>query len=250
MGDKLRIAVGILGNLASALLYASPILTFSTVIKKKSTQGFSYVPYSVALLNALIYTWYSLPIVSKGWENFSLITVNGLGFLLESSYVLVYLFFSSPKGKVKVAAVTLTFLALFVATALISAFLLHDHHKRKVFVGSTGLITSTALYGAPLIAVKQVITTKSVEFMPFSLSLFTLLASCFWGAYGLLSHDLFIMSPNLVGILFGILQLVVYWKYKGRGIEEDTNKWDIEKNKEKPKQVQQLVTEDETKSKN
>lgn len=55
--------------------------------------------------------------------------------------------------QVKVAALTMTFLALFVATALISALLLHDHHKRKIFVGSVGLVTSIALYGAPLVAV-------------------------------------------------------------------------------------------------
>ncbi|KMT16077.1 hypothetical protein BVRB_3g052450 [Beta vulgaris subsp. vulgaris] len=243
MGDKLRIAVGVMGNAASALLYASPILTFTTVIKKKSTEEYSYVPYIVALINALLYTWYGLPIVSHGWENVSLITVNGLGFLLESSFVLIYIWFTSPKGKVKVAALTLTVLALFVATALISAFLLHDHHTRKVFVGSAGLATSIALYGAPLVAVKQVIATKSVEFMPFYLSFFTLLASCFWACYGGLSHDFFIMSPNFVGILLGILQLMVYWKYKERAILEDTNKWDLEKNKEKPKQVQQLATD-------
>lgn len=240
--------MGIMGNVASGLLYASPILTFSLVIKKKSTQGYSYVPYIVALLNALIYTWYGLPIVSKGWENVSLFTVNALGSLLESCYVLVYLCFTSPKGKVKVAALTLTVLALSVTTALISAFLLHNHHERKVFVGTAGLVTSIAIYGAPLVAVKQVIATKSVEFMPFYLSFFTLLASCFWAGYGLLSHDVFIMSPNLVGIFLGILQLMVYWKYKERGIVEDTNKWDQEKNQDKPKQMQQLTTDGKTQS--
>ncbi|KAL2921945.1 Bidirectional sugar transporter SWEET3 [Bienertia sinuspersici] len=240
MGDKLRIAVGIMGNASSALLYASPILTFSTIIKKKSTLEFSYIPYIVALLNSLLYTWYGLPIVSHGWENIPLITVNGLGVLLESSFVLVYLWFVSPRGKVKVAALTLTVLALFVAAALISAFLLHNHHKRKIFVGSIGLVTSVALYGAPLVAVKQVIQTKSVEYMPFYLSFFTLLASCCWAIYGLLSHDVFIMSPNWVGILLAILQLMVYWKYKERGIVEDSNKWDLEKNQENQKQMQQM----------
>lgn len=77
-----------------------PRLTFGTVIKKKSTQEFSCVPYIVALLNALIYTWYGLPIVSKGWENVPLITVNGLGVLLESSFVLLFICFTSSRNKV------------------------------------------------------------------------------------------------------------------------------------------------------
>jgi solute carrier family 50 (sugar transporter) len=39
---------------------------------------------------------------------------------------------------------------------------------------------------------KRVIATKSVEFMPFSLSLFSFLSSALWMAYGLLGRDLFI----------------------------------------------------------
>lgn len=68
--------------------------------------------------------------------------------------------------QVKVAALTLTVLALFVATALISAFLLHDHHTRKVFVGSAGLATSVALYGAPLVAVVSFNANSTVR--PFN----------------------------------------------------------------------------------
>ncbi|KAJ6376044.1 hypothetical protein OIU77_000920 [Salix suchowensis] len=56
------------------------------------------------------------------------------------------------------------------------------------------------MYGSPLVAVKKVIKTKSVEFMPFYLSFFSFLASSIWMAYGLLSHDLFLASPNLVGV--------------------------------------------------
>lgn len=51
---------------------------------------------------------------------------------------------------------------------------------------------------------KQVIVTKSVEFMPFFLSLFSFLASSSWMAYGLVSHELFLavsLITNLVSLL-------------------------------------------------
>ncbi|XP_038986524.1 bidirectional sugar transporter SWEET3b-like [Phoenix dactylifera] len=43
-------------NAASLLLYAAPILTFKRVIRKRSTEEFSGVPYIIALLNCLLYT--------------------------------------------------------------------------------------------------------------------------------------------------------------------------------------------------
>ena len=78
-------------------------VTFRRVIRKKSTEEFSCFPYIIGLLNCLLFTWYGLPIVSYKWENFPLVTVNGVGILLELSYVLIYFWYASAKGKVKIS---------------------------------------------------------------------------------------------------------------------------------------------------
>ncbi|CAN1180727.1 Bidirectional sugar transporter SWEET3 [Linum perenne] len=249
MGDKLRLAVGIMGNAASLLLYSAPILTFKRVVERKSTEEFSCIPYIIALLNCLLYTWYGLPIVSYGWENFPVVTINGLGILLEFSFILAYLWFASAKGKIKVAVILVPVILAFSIISAVSAFVLHDHHLRKVFVGTVGVVASAAMYSSPLVAMKQVMHTKSVEFMPFSLSLFSFLASSLWLAYGLLGNDLFIASPNFVGSPLGILQLVLYCRYRKKGIAEEPVKWDLEQNDTKSTQLQLVVTE-EIKEKN
>ncbi|KAK6262450.1 hypothetical protein QUC31_008266 [Theobroma cacao] len=207
MGERLRLGVGIMGNASSLLLYAAPILTFSRVIRKRSTEDFSCIPYIGALLNCLLYTWYGLPVI-------------------------------------KVGVITTPVILVSCIIAIISAFVFHDHHHRKAFVGTVGLVASVAMYCAPLVAVKQVILTKSVEFMPFYLSLASFLASVLWLAYGLLSHDLLLASPNLVGCPIGVLQLVLHCKYRKRGIMEEPSKWDLEQNsQEKPKQMQFVMNE-------
>ncbi|CAN4087630.1 unnamed protein product [Withania somnifera] len=193
MGDRLLLAVGVMGNVASMLLYAAPILTFSQVMKKKKNiEGFSCVPYVLALFNCCLYTWYGLPIVSYRWENFPVVTINGTGILFEMSFILIYFGFSSAKGKKDVAKMVVPIILLCVATGIISTFAFHEHSRRKVFVGSIGVVASVSMYASPLVVVRQVIKTKSVEFMPFYLSLFSFLASCLWMAYGLLSHDIFL----------------------------------------------------------
>lgn len=236
MGDRLRLAVGIMGNAASLLLYAAPILTFARVIKKRSTEKFSCIPYIITLANCLLYTWYGLPIVSNKWENFPLVTINGLGILFEFSFISIYFWFSEARKKIKVTMVMVPVLIYFSVTAAVSTFVFHDHHHRKQFTGSVGLLSSVGMYASPLVVMKQVIQTKSVEFMPFYLSFFSFLATSLWLIYGLLSHDLFIASPNFVGVPLGILQLLLYCKYRKRGVIEEPGKWDLEKNEEKSKQ--------------
>ncbi|KAJ4976866.1 hypothetical protein NE237_001972 [Protea cynaroides] len=122
-------------------------------------------------------------------------------------------------------------IVVFSITTLVSTFALHDHHHRKLFVGSIGLVVAIGMYGAPLVVVKQVVQTKSVEYMPFNLSLFSFLNSSMWGPYGLLGHDLFIAIPNLLGWPLALFQLVLYFIYKKRGIHEEPSddQTDLEK---------------------
>ncbi|KAF8643623.1 hypothetical protein HU200_066679 [Digitaria exilis] len=212
--NTVRVAVGILGNAASMLLYAAPILTFRRVAKKGNVAEFSCVPYILALFNCLLYTWYGLPVVSSGWENFPVATINGVGILLEITFISIYIWFA-PRDKKRFALqLVLPVLTLFGLTAFFSSFMVHTHRMRKIFVGSVGLVASISMYSSPMVAAKQVIATKSVEFMPFYLSLFSFLSSSLWMIYGLLGRDLFIASPNFVGVPMGILQLVLYCIYR------------------------------------
>ncbi|XP_058100216.1 bidirectional sugar transporter SWEET3b-like [Magnolia sinica] len=230
MTDKLRLAIGVMGNAASLLLYAAPILTFKRVIRKGSTEEFSCVPYIIALCNCLLYTWYGLPIVSVGWENFPIISINGIGILLEISFIFIYFWFTSIRGKKLVSLAVALVAIVFSAIVLVSTFALHDHRHRKMLVGCFGLVASVSMYGSPLVAVRQVIVTKSVEYMPFNLSLFSFLASTLWMIYGLLQHDLFLASPSLLGSPLGILQLVLYCIYrKNKKTPEKLDKLEMEK---------------------
>ncbi|KAJ4976584.1 hypothetical protein NE237_001690 [Protea cynaroides] len=136
--------------------------------------------------------------------------------------------------------VTLMVVAVIVVvsiTVLVSTFVLHDRHHRKLFVGSISLVFSIGMYGAPLVVVKQVVQTKSVEYMPFNLSLFSFLNSSMWGPYGLLGHDPFIAIPNLLGWPLSLFQLVLYFIYRKRDIhkEPSDDQADLEKTPKKLK---------------
>uniref|UniRef100_M1CBD7 Nodulin MtN3 family protein n=2 Tax=Solanum TaxID=4107 RepID=M1CBD7_SOLTU len=69
------------------------------------------------------------------------------------------------------------------------------------------------MYGSPLSIIRLVIKTKSVEFMPFFLSLFVFLCGASWFAFGLLGKDPFVAIPNGFGFGLGTVQLILYAIY-------------------------------------
>ncbi|KAL6864882.1 hypothetical protein ACP4OV_016033 [Aristida adscensionis] len=213
MVTSLRVIIGIIGSAVCMLLYTAPISTFKRVIKEASVGEFSCIPYILTLFSSLLYSWYGFPVVSQGWENLTVGTISFAGVLFETAFISIYLWFA-PREKKKFAMLLISlFLAIFAVTVFLSSFIFHTHHMRKLFVGSIGVVAAMSMYSSPLVAVKEVVRTKSVEFMPFYLSLFSFLTSSIWLVYGILGRDPYIMSPNCVGGLTGILQLIVYWIY-------------------------------------
>ncbi|XP_060219262.1 bidirectional sugar transporter SWEET17-like [Lycium barbarum] len=77
---------------------------------------------------------------------------------------------------------------------------------------STGL--NIIMYISPLGVMKTVVTTKSVEYMPFLLSFFLFLNGGIWTLYSVLVGDWFLGVPNGIGWLLGAVQLVIYAIYR------------------------------------
>ncbi|MBA0604377.1 hypothetical protein Godav_017041 [Gossypium davidsonii] len=95
-----------------------------------------------------------------------------------------------------------------------STYFLHNPKTRLCILGYICLGFSASTYAAPLAIVRKVIKTKSVEFMPFTLSVFLTIQAVMWFFYGLLKKDINIAGPNILGFIFGILQMILYAIYK------------------------------------
>ncbi|EOA38453.1 hypothetical protein CARUB_v10010111mg [Capsella rubella] len=203
---------GVFGNATALFLFLAPSITFKRIIKNKSTEQFSGIPYPMTLLNCLLSAWYGLPFVSK--DNTLVSTINGTGAVIETIYVLIFLFYAPKKEKVKIFGIFSCVLAVFGTVALVSLFALHGN-GRKLFCGLAATVFSIIMYASPLSIMRLVIKTKSVEFMPFFLSLFVFLCGTSWFVYGLIGRDPFVAIPNGFGCALGTLQLILYFIYCG-----------------------------------
>ncbi|XP_030544138.1 bidirectional sugar transporter SWEET1-like isoform X2 [Rhodamnia argentea] len=237
--DVLRFLCGVLGNVVGLVLFLAPMITFKRIIRSRSTEQFSGVPYVISLLNCLFYTWYGLPFVSS--DNLLISIISGIGVVIELAYVLIFITYAPKKERAKIMELSGLALILFITFAFVSLFALHGK-TRKLFCGITLDISSTFMYASPLSVMMLVIKMKSAEFMPFLLSLFTFLCGTFWLAYGLLSRDPFLIVPNGLGTGLGIAQLILYAMYcKNRSHTTNIIKDEFaEQDLEKTNQMQKL----------
>ncbi|XP_039029643.1 bidirectional sugar transporter SWEET16-like [Hibiscus syriacus] len=211
---SLSFIVGIIGNIISILVFASPIKTFWWVVKKKSTENYKGVPYITTLLSTSLWTFYGF----INPDGLLVITVNGAGAIFQLTYVILFLVYAPKDKKVKtaklVAVLDVGFLGAVIAVTLLA---IHGN-MRMTFVGILCAALTIGMYAAPLSVMRTVIKTKSVEYMPFLLSFFLFLNAGVWSAYAVLVKDIYIGVPNAIGFVLGSAQLILYVMYKNRSV--------------------------------
>lgn len=207
------------GNIFAFGLFVSPMPTFRRIMRNKSTEQFSGLPYIYALLNCLICLWYGTPFISH--SNAMLMTVNSVGATFQLCYIILFIMHTDKKNKMKMLG--LLFVVFAVVGVIVAGSLqIPDQLTRWYFVGFLSCGSLVSMFASPLFVINLVIRTKSVEFMPFYLSLSTFLMSASFLLYGLFNSDAFVYTPNGIGTILGIVQLALYCYYHRNSIEEET----------------------------
>ncbi|KAL3619517.1 Bidirectional sugar transporter sweet7 [Castilleja foliolosa] len=206
--EDARTIVGIIGNIIAFILFLSPMPTFIKILKKRSVEQYSAVPYLATFINCGLWVLYGLPMVHP--HSTLVVTINGIGIIIEIVYLSIFVVFSKPEKRTRLFGIIGAELVFVGALALLVLTLSHSTTIRSEIVGSVCMIGNIIMYASPLSVMKLVVTTKSVEYMPFFLSLFSFLNGISWTAYALIRFDLFIAIPNGMGALLGLAQLVLY----------------------------------------
>ncbi|KAG6421310.1 hypothetical protein SASPL_117861 [Salvia splendens] len=187
---NLAFVFGLLGNIVSFMVFLAPIPTFYQIYKKRSTAGFQSVPYIVELFSAMMWMYYAF---LKTYTTL-LITINLVGCFVQSTYISFYLVFATKDTRIQTVKLLLSL--------------------NVVGFGLVLFLTQFFATEASRGSIRQVIRTKSVEYMPFLLSFFLTLSAVMWFFYGLLRKDYNIAIPNILGFSFGVIQMVLYLIYK------------------------------------
>ncbi|WOL04391.1 bidirectional sugar transporter SWEET14-like [Canna indica] len=180
--------------------------TFYRVYRMRSTEGFQSVPYMVALFSSMLWIYYAF--VKTG--AILLITINSIGCFIETIYIFIYLIFAPKTAKVSTLQLFFFLNVVLFCFIVLLTQLLADGLNRVRVLGWICVGFSISVFAAPLSIIRLVIRSRSVEYMPFSLSFFLTLSAVAWFAYGLFSKDLYVLLPNILGFAFGVAQMLLY----------------------------------------
>ncbi|KAJ0458656.1 putative SWEET sugar transporter [Helianthus annuus] len=208
----LTLAFGLLGNVVSFMVFLAPIPTFYKVYKKKSTEGFQSAPYVVGLFSAMLWIYYAFLKTNV----LLLITINSVGCFIETLYICFFLFYAPKKARMESLKLIVLLIVVGFGLIVVLTQFLASGVTRGVIVGWICLVFSLCVFVAPLGVLRQVIKTKSVEYMPILLSVALTLSAVMWFFYGLLLGDFNIAIPNVLGFIFGIIQMILYFIYKNK----------------------------------
>ncbi|XP_020410006.1 bidirectional sugar transporter SWEET17 isoform X3 [Prunus persica] len=209
--EGLIIFIGVIGNIISVLMFLAPVGTFWRIVKHRSTEDFESLPYVCTFLNSFLWTYYGIIRPAGG---LLVATVNGFGVVVEIIYLILFLVYAPAKMRAKTAILIGTLDVGFLVAAILATWLALQGETRIDALGFICAGLNIIMYGSPLVAMKTVITTKSVEYMPFFLSFFFFLNGGVWTLYAWLIRDVFLGVPNGIGFLLGTTQLVLYAIYR------------------------------------
>ncbi|KAI3777681.1 hypothetical protein L1987_47482 [Smallanthus sonchifolius] len=230
----LTLAFGLLGNFVSFMVFVSPLPTLYKVYKKKSSFGFQSAPYVVSLFSAMLWIYYALLKTNA----MLIITINSVGCFVQTCYICFFLFYAPKKARMDSMKLIVLLIVVGFGLIVVLTQCLASGVTRGIIVGWICLVFSICVFLAPLGVLKQVIKTKSVEFMPLLLSVALTINAIIWFFYGLLLGDVNIAIPNILGFTFGIIQLILYFIYKNKKPVMDKKMVDFEEKiseMEKPK---------------
>ncbi|KAJ0440518.1 putative SWEET sugar transporter [Helianthus annuus] len=208
----LTLVFGLLGNVVSFMVFLAPLPTFYKVYKKKSSEGFQSAPYVVGLFSAMLWIYYAL----LKTNTMLLLTINCVGCFIQTFYICFFLFYAPKKTRMECLKLIVLLIVIGFGLVIFLTRFLASGVNRIVIVGWICLVFSLCVFVAPLGVMRQVIKTKSVEYMPILLSVALTLNAVTWFFYGILLGDFNIAIPNVFGFTFGVIQMILYVVYKNK----------------------------------
>ena len=200
--------LGWIGSFVSICFFASPAMQFYNLLKKKIK--YTDIQIIIILANyisSIVWLIYGFAINLKQIK-----VCYSIGTLLSLIWIWTYLI---NMGKTKFTRAMIFTMLLSVISFLIYIILTVIITDKKV-VGEICFIVCCISYIYPIQLIIKVINSKNYNFIPIYSIVISSIGYGSWALFGLFHFNANIIIPNLVGLTFSLVLLILYRVYKNK----------------------------------
>lgn len=211
----------VLTILSSVALRLSPLPDFYQVHKLKSAGEVALLPVATLLGSNCVVGMYAYMID----DMFPLLVTNIFGVAVSLGFIWVYHRHAEDRASIyqTCAAVGAVVVAVLIYTILAALGATNQTRSQAATVlGWATIATSLVQFAAPLATVKKVIRTKSSASLPFTMCLLNIINGAMWVVYAAIVSDMFVMSPNIVSVALGVVQVTLWVMYRSSKVQSTT----------------------------
>lgn len=208
--------VNVTGTVTSIVLFFSPFPDFRQIHTEKSTGEVRILPVLMLAVNC--YTWSMYGLLSGTY--FPVMSINAFGTITSLSFALVFYRYCSDRivlHRMGAIAITWALLVLLFAVLCKTDVISLASNAQEKIVGYVAVIINVALYASPLQTMKLVLQTKSAASLPVTMCFVNLVNGSLWVLYGILANDMFVLTPNALGVVLSVVQVVLCIKFRPNG---------------------------------
>jgi len=198
---------GWVGTALATYFYISPVVPFIKLIKGEITYKESPgVLLLCSFMNCILWVDYGLL-----QNNFQVYFANGLGGSITLIFITIFLIYVSE------LRIGFSLLYNFILIAVITGIsLLCFYIVPSNITGTAAMIFNVLMYAAPGEKIMTVCKTGNYNLIPIWSTIGGTACSTSWGIFGVYKKDLNLIIPNVLGVIFSILQIVVFLIFKNK----------------------------------
>lgn len=233
MNETLYVILKVVTSVSSLGIYVSPIPSMRRILKAKSPGEMQLIPlvglfinchlrYVVlcgAIVNRSVLTCLHLNSMLYGisiHDLFPMVFTFLFGEIMAVIYIAIFARVTSDRAYVRkicsygsVPTVLVSLYAGLVWGGLTN----QSMAETSVLLGYVCVLSSIALFSSPLMTVRKVVQTKNADSIPIALVTVGFISNTLWTLYGMAADEVFVWAPNVVCVLMGLVQILLYVKY-------------------------------------
>ncbi|GBG34216.1 Bidirectional sugar transporter SWEET7 [Hondaea fermentalgiana] len=198
----------VLGVITTELLYLGPMYAMLKARKKRDLGSLNPVLFAVTAPQALQWTVYGAMI-----GNIYLVLGSIAGIIIGVFYLITCARLCTSDTQVR--RMETIFVVQFSVTAALVVLGLFAPSAGAEAAGMYSMISSLALYTTPLVDLRRMIAARDASSINRGFLAMQILSGFLWTLYSFFDFDVFVLTPSLVGLVFGLAQLFLVILFRG-----------------------------------